>query len=157
MSDGLFSFFSGQLPGTVVAFLPMNDEVDVTDLFQRLPGWRWVLPRIEVDHSLTLRDRDVGVELHRWGMYQPRDRGLAIPPFQVDTVLVPGLAFDHQGTRLGRGAGYYDRLLSECRADCVTVGVTSSDRVLPEVPREPHDVQVMYLATEAGVSLCPTS
>lgn len=157
VSEGLFAFFSEQLPQTVVGYLSMADEVEITDLFQRLPGWRWVLPRVEDDGSLTLRDRDVGLERHRWGMYQPVNRGPTVPPIQVDTVLVPGLAFDRLGTRLGRGAGYYDRLLAECRSDCTTIGITWSERILDRIPRQAHDVQVAYLATEDGVSRCPTS
>lgn len=155
--DGLFSWMSARLPGAVAAYLAMSDEVDVEPLFSQLPGWQWVLPRIEPDRSLTLRDRDLEREDHPWGMRQPVDAGEPVPVHQLDLVLVPGLAFSPSGTRLGRGGGYYDRLLADRRTDCVAVGVTWSDRVLDEVPVEDHDSRVDYLATETGVKPCPAN
>lgn len=152
--DGLFTWMSGQLPGTVSAYLAMAGEVNVTPLFERLPGWRWVLPRVEPDGALTLRDWNVPRETHSWGMEQPVDAGRVVPVHEVDMILVPGLAFDRSGARLGRGGGYYDRLLAECRRDCRTVGVTWDDRLLESIPVEEHDRPVDFLATQPGVVPC---
>ena len=132
----------------------MDDEVDIGELFTRLPGWQWVLPRVEIDGSLTLRDRAVDRETHRWGMSQPIDSGPALPPRLLDVLLVPGLAFDESGGRLGRGGGHYDRLISDCRPDCAIVGVTWEERVVAAVPMEPHDRRVGWLATGTGVREC---
>ncbi len=148
---GLFQWMSGRLPGTVSAYLPMKDEIDVTHLFQALPGWRWVLPRVEADASLTFRDRDVPREMHRWGMEQPSDTGRVVPVHELDMILVPGLAFDETGARLGRGGGYYDRLLGDRRGDCPAVGVTWNQRVVEGIPVDEHDRSVDFLATEDGV------
>jgi 5-formyltetrahydrofolate cyclo-ligase len=57
-------------------------------------------------------------------------------------VLVPGVAFDPDGGRLGRGGGFYDRFLQHVSASCVTVGVCVAGQVVESVPREPHDVRV---------------
>jgi 5-formyltetrahydrofolate cyclo-ligase len=149
----LFSWLSARLPGTAAAYLPMSDEVDVTPLFDRLPGWRWVLPRIEDDATLTFRDRDVVIETHAWGMNQPSDSGRIVPIHEIDLFLVPGLAFDDSGGRLGRGGGYYDRVLAERRADSEAIGVTLKGRVIDTVPVVDHDQRVDWLATEAGVIL----
>ena len=154
--ETLFDWLSARLPGTSAAYLAMEGEVEVGRLFDRLPGWRWVLPRIELDGSLTLRDRDLERERHPWGMSQPVDAGDPVPLHEVDLILVPGVAFDRRGTRLGRGKGYYDRMLAERRTDCVAVGVTSSDRVMEEVPIEAHDRRVDYVATESEVMVCST-
>jgi 5-formyltetrahydrofolate cyclo-ligase len=155
-SDALFRWMSTRLPATAAAYLAMDGEVDIEGLFDRLPGWRWVLPRVEDDGSLTFRDRDLGRETHRWGMAQPVAAGDPVPLHEVDLILVPGLAFDGSGARLGRGKGYYDRLLGGRRPDCVAVGVTSADRVLDEVPVERHDHRVDFLVTEEGVIPCST-
>jgi 5-formyltetrahydrofolate cyclo-ligase len=64
-------------------------------------------------------------------------------------VLLPALAFDERGFRLGYGGGFYDRLLADWPV--LTVGVTPEALVLSAVPREAHDVPVAYLATERGV------
>ena len=154
VTSSLFVWLSRRLPGTIAAYLAMRDEVDVTPLFERLPGWRWVLPRVERDRSLTFRDRDVHLELHEWGMEQPSDQGPVVPTSQLDIILVPGVAFDEGGARLGRGAGYYDLVLAERRADSVAVGVTTEERVLGSIPTESHDRSVDWLATEAGLREC---
>ena len=126
MVSALFAWLSGRLPGTASAYVAMEGEVDVTPLFDRLPGWRWVLPRVESEGELTFRDRSVRREMHRWGMEQPRGQGPVIPVPEIDLFLVPGLGFDLSGRRLGRGGGFYDRVLAARRGDSVAIGVTWS-------------------------------
>lgn len=152
----LFRWISSRLPGTAAAYLAMADEVAVDGLFHRLPGWRWVLPRVEADGTLTFRDRDLDRERHRWGMEQPVAAGDPVPMHEIDLILVPGMAFDITGARLGRGKGYYDRVLADRRPDCVAVGVGITDRVVKAVPVESHDARVDYLSTESGVIACST-
>lgn len=151
---GLFTWLSPRLPGTISAFLGMSGEVDPSSLFTRLPGWRWVLPRVEADASMTFRDRDLARETHRWGMEQPTDSGPVIPLHEIDVFLTPGLAFDRSGGRLGNGGGFYDRVLAAKRGDSPAVGVTVAGRVVDSVPVEPHDQRVDWLATENGVIAC---
>jgi 5-formyltetrahydrofolate cyclo-ligase len=151
ITSGLFAWLSTRLPGTITAFLPMEGEVDLRPLFSRLPGWRWVLPRVEPDRSVTFRDVDVPRETHPFGMEQPSGGGPVIPLHEIDVFLVPGLAFDRHGGRLGNGAGHYDRILSAARADALTVGIAPGVRVVDEVPTDAHDRLVGWLATEEGV------
>jgi 5-formyltetrahydrofolate cyclo-ligase len=151
---GLFTWLSKRLPGTITAFLPMEGEVDLQPLFTCLPGWRWALPRVEPDRAVTFRDVDVPRETHPFGMEQPSDTGPVIPLHEIDVFLVPGLAFDRNGRRLGNGAGHYDRILSAARADAVTVGIAPDLRLVNEVPTDAHDQLVGWLATEEGVVSC---
>lgn len=155
--SALYDWLARRLPGTIAAYLPMPDELDITSLFDRLPGWRWVLPRVEPDRSLTFRDRDVPRETHRWGMAQPVDAGSVVPVFELDVILVPGMAFDRSGARLGRGGGFYDRVLAQRRGDSRVVGVTLSDHIVSAVPVHDHDELVDFLATEDGVIECSPS
>ena len=155
--SGLFVWISQRLPGTISAFLAMQGEIDLTSLFDRLPGWRWVLPRVEEDGSLTFRDRGVTRETHPFGMEQPADEGPAIPVAEIDVFLTPGLAFDRTGGRLGHGGGYYDRVLAERRSDTVAIGVTVEQRVIHRVPMMAYDMAVDWLATEKGVTRCSPS
>jgi 5-formyltetrahydrofolate cyclo-ligase len=147
-------WMSSRLPGTVSAYLAMRDEVDVTDLFGLLPGWRWVMPRVEPDGSLSFRDREVGYEIHPLGMRQPVDRGVRTPINEIDVFLVPGVAFDRTGGRLGRGSGYFDVVLTQRRGDGVAIGVVTESRVVDAVPMSDHDRSVDWLATEDGVTPC---
>jgi 5-formyltetrahydrofolate cyclo-ligase len=148
---GLFDWLSSRLPGTVSAFLAMPGEVDLAPLFLRLPGWRWVLPRVEPDRSMTFRDRDVPREMHAFGMEQPSDLGPIVPVHEIDVFLTPGLAFDEYGGRLGNGAGFYDEVLGRRRGDAIAVGVTVEAHVVETVPMTEHDQRVDWLATETGV------
>jgi 5-formyltetrahydrofolate cyclo-ligase len=152
--SGMFAWLSSRVPGTVAAFLALGHEVDVEPLFTRLPGWRWVLPRMESDGTLTWRDRDLPREVHRWGMSQPVDQGDAVPASEIDVFLVPGMAFDETGARLGRGGGHYDRVLAIRRKDSEAIGVTVEERVIETVPVHEHDQRVDWLATENGVRQC---
>jgi 5-formyltetrahydrofolate cyclo-ligase len=157
VAEGVYAWMAPQLPGTVTAFLAMPGEVDVKALFARLPGWRWVLPRVESDRSMTFRDRDAPRETHRFGMEQPADAGPVIPIPEIDVFLTPGLAFDVRGGRLGNGGGFYDRVLAARRADSAAVGITVGRRVVDAVPMEGHDQWVDWLATESGVIRCSPS
>ena len=70
---------------------------------------------------------------------QPADPRF-VPFESLDAVLVPGLAFDRSGGRVGFGGGWYDRLLSRCRADAVRVALAFEWQFIPSVPLEPHDM-----------------
>ena len=69
----------------------------------------------------------------------------------VDVVIVPGLAFTADGHRLGQGGGWYDRFLGELHTSCVTIGVCFAEQVLTDLPREPHDVVLDRLVTDAAI------
>ena len=70
---------------------------------------------------------------------------------ELDVLLLPGLAFDLWGTRLRRGAGYFDRLLMRVDLTVPVVGVTAAAVVVDRLPRESHDMPMSFLATEEGV------
>lgn len=70
----------------------------------------------------------------------------------LDLVIVPGVAYDRRGNRVGRGKGYYDRLLSTI--DALTVGMGYDFQVVDEIEAEEHDIQVDYVITDAGIHAC---
>jgi len=77
--------------------------------------------------------------------------GPDLHPTEVDLVLVPGLAFDRTGRRLGRGGGHYDRFLPRLRPDCRRIGLCFEGQLVDAVPVEPWDQSVDAVATESGV------
>ena len=86
-----------------------------------------------------------------WGILEPPESRWGekeVLPEQLDLVMVPGVAFDHQGGRLGNGAGYYDRLLNKVRADTVLSAVCYQGQLFPKIPMEAHDVYMDYVFTE---------
>jgi len=97
--------------------------------------------------SLTLR-RD------RLGVLEPVTRGASRLPSGPGLLLVPGRAFDTAGRRLGRGQGFYDRVLARLPADIVTVGVGYSEQIIAKVPTALHDRPVAALATDQHFEWC---
>lgn len=137
-------------------FLAMPGEVDLAGLPARLPGVRWVTTRTGSGPLLTVHDLAAPRERHPYGFEQPIATAPRIGPERVDVWLVPGLAFDPLGIRLGHGRGYYDRLLARRSPGARLVGVTTSPRIATALPHEPHDVDMDLVVTEASV-LAPTA
>lgn len=84
-----------------------------------------------------------------FGILEPRYTGITIPEQEIDLIIVPGVAFDRQLNRLGRGKGYYDRLLSSIQAP--KVGICFNFQLIEEVPTEPFDKQMDILITEKEI------
>lgn len=82
----------------------------------------------------------------RW--YEPAKQ---ILPEELDVVIVPGVAFDNRGGRLGNGVGYYDRLLQQVRPDAVLAGVCYQSQILLEIVMQAHDVFMDYVVTEQTI------
>jgi len=91
-----------------------------------------------------------------WGILEPPETrwgetGKEIKPEQLDLIMVPGVAFDRSGGRLGNGAGYYDRLLNCVRADTVLTGVCFESQLIPQIIMEDYDVFMDYVISEKAV------
>lgn len=77
--------------------------------------------------------------------------GPPTPIHEIDAFLVPGLAFDLEGGRLGMGKGFYDRALESCRPDAMLLGVGYEMQLLESVPTQPHDISLHGFASEVGI------
>lgn len=136
----------------VLVFDAIPGEVDLGALIadHPEPQARFGVTRTpDESFDLTLHPYGGKTEMHRYGFEQPT---VDSPQFSIEAlgaVLVPGLAFDKSGGRLGRGRGYYDRLLVQLTG-IPLVGVTG-DYLVDLVPNEPHDVPMTHFATSSGV------
>jgi 5-formyltetrahydrofolate cyclo-ligase len=138
--------------GTTLLYLPLPDEVDLMGLRDAGLDTRFVATRTpDRGGELTVHDLDGPLQVHRHGFLQPHPKTPQVDPEEIDILLLPGLAFDLYGNRLGRGAGYFDRLLPRCRNDAARVGVVPAALVVDLLPVEPHDVHVGVLATDEGM------
>jgi 5-formyltetrahydrofolate cyclo-ligase len=141
---------------TIALYTPHGAEVDLTGLAARCRarGRRTALPRVTRD-ELVLVATTEAEELF------PGFRGIAEPtgppidPDEVDAIVVPGLAFDPHGGRLGRGGGHYDRLLARLPAAAVRIGVGFACQLVPNVPREAHDEALDLVVTDRAVHRAP--
>lgn len=136
---------------SVLLFAPMPEEPDIGPLLAEAlaAGKITALPRF---HAATrnyvaarVQDLRSDIVTGRFGIREPAARCPEIPLNQLDLVLVPGVAFDRQGHRLGRGRGYYDRLLAEvCGVKC---GIAFEEQMANEVPAGPGDVRLDFMVT----------
>jgi prolyl-tRNA editing enzyme YbaK/EbsC (Cys-tRNA(Pro) deacylase) len=132
----------------------MSNEVDLSTLYDHA-RCEFMAPRIDERDELALHLYDGGaLERHHMGFDEPVAGSPLVDPFDVDVILVPGLAFDRDGGRLGRGMGYYDRLLARLPRGVAVVGVTVDGAVVDSVPMGDSDQKVGWLATEFGVERC---
>ena len=130
-------------------FLPITQkkEVDTSYILSILQGKdkNIVLPKMLNDQDLInylLTDSTV-IKLNQWTVPEPLD-GIEIPTEKIDVVILPLLAFDLNGNRIGYGKGYYDVLLSKCRPDVIKVGLSlfEAEKKISDV--SPLDVPLDY-------------
>ena len=147
---------AGVVPaGALVAgYWPMGSELDVRPLLHALHarGHRLCLP-VTPPRGEVLRFRawapGVALERGRGGTQHPAGAAEAVP----DALLVPLLAFDRAGRRLGYGGGYYDRTLAALPA-ALALGIAFAAQEVAEVPAGPEDVRLPLVATEGGLVHC---
>jgi 5-formyltetrahydrofolate cyclo-ligase len=139
---------------TIAAFCPEETEPG----YGRLPaaytqlGARILLPVVPADGSELRWAVDTGrLARGRFGLFEPVGPRLGPTALgAADTVVVPALAVGRDGSRLGRGGGYYDRALQYARPDPVLVAVVFDDELLDELPVEAHDLRVTAVVTPSG-------
>ena len=141
---------------TVAAYVSIGQEPGTGALLEalRAQGRRVVLPVLQPDGDLDWAVHEGELAPARRGLLEPQ--GPRLGPEAVataDAVLVPGLAVDADGTRLGRGGGSYDRALARVPLGTFTCALLYDDEYPVEVPAAAHDRRVVAVAQPAGISL----
>jgi 5-formyltetrahydrofolate cyclo-ligase len=133
--------------GTVLLYATaFREEIDTWPMIAEVleAGRRLVCPRVDRRERrlrlFVVEDLQADLERGTLGIPEPRTTLREVAPIEVDWVLVPGLAFDPRGYRLGRGAGHYDRLLPTLRPDVPRWALCLDAQWVEELPIEPHDV-----------------
>ena len=142
--------------GTIVSgFMPLKSEINPLPLMQKLAeaGARLALPAIAGrGKPLIMRAWEFGAPLDRgqWGIREPKPDA---PEVEPDILLVPLLAFDRAGYRLGYGGGYYDMTIHRLRAlkPVTAVGIAFAAQEVPKIPTTPRDERLDLVLTEREV------
>jgi 5-formyltetrahydrofolate cyclo-ligase len=165
-ADALAGHGLGFLPplqsdAVVSAFAPMADELRIWPLLRRLSGdgVRLALPVMQgKGNPLLFRAWTPGDAMDSgvWGIAEPKADKPALDP---DILLMPLLAFDRQGWRLGYGGGFYDRTLQGLRARkaVVAVGLGYDEQEIDAVPRLDYDQRLDWVLTPSGPRKCPST
>lgn len=156
--ERLLDYLGSRLPHPALLYLGARDEIDTAPLVQHwlaatgqvivpycLPGHQLGLFRLQDFSELT-----PGV----YGILEPASDLRAereVSPQSIELAILPGVAFDLRGNRLGHGKGYYDRLLPHLRPQCRRIAMAFECQMVAEVPTEPHDIPVETIITEQRV------
>lgn len=120
---------------------------ELTDLSR--PGLKWIISGADFE-SMQMRhyewNQETVVEISSFGIPEPV-AGIPTNHDQIDAVLVPLLAFDKLGFRLGYGKGFYDRFLQQCRPDCLTIGLSQFEVHTDPLPSDSWDIPLQYCLT----------
>ena len=136
---------------TILFFAPLPDELDVWPLLEKLLPHKKIcaLPAFDsaaqIYSSRRVKNLETDIFTGKFDISEPLATCEEIPLNRFDLVLVPGMAFDESGHRLGRGRGFYDRILAA--ASGVKCGVAYDFQLLEKIPVEPHDARVNFIFT----------
>jgi 5-formyltetrahydrofolate cyclo-ligase len=136
------------------AYQPMTYEPRILETYQQTQNhMRWAYPRVVYSGLDWWVPGKLGFEKGKLGFQEPKmELATPIPLADVDGILIPGLGFDRQGMRLGRGRGDFDKTLEKYKGK--KVAVAFSCQVVDRIPSESHDVKMDYVITEKEVISC---
>jgi 5-formyltetrahydrofolate cyclo-ligase len=133
-------------PGcTALTYLAFRNEPDLGLLFTLRPDVRWAVPRIAGERLIVHPYDPARLVRHRFGMLEPDAAAPLLDPAALDVALVPGVAFDRQGGRLGFGGGFYDRFLPTTPA--LRVGIVYDNCLADALPCTDADQRMDWVVT----------
>ncbi len=150
----LFQDKSFQQAGTIMFYMAKPYEVDTTGMIEEALGLgkRVVIPVTKThEKSLTLseiKDPKKGLAKGPFGIYEPKREYLkTVDPKDIDVAIVPGIAFDKEGNRIGHGQGYFDRFLKNLPSKIPTIGLAFKLQLVRKINTFSWDIPVTKLIT----------
>lgn len=136
---------------TVLLYYALPDEVDTAPLIRKYADRKQILLPVVCGDDLVIRryqnEQTLSAE-NPFGIPEPEGEDINLSKTNIDLVVVPGMAFTTDGCRLGRGKGYYDRLLSRPELRSVRrTGICFPFQLLPKLPVEAHDIRMHRIVT----------
>ena len=152
LCESLLSLDCWQQARAVLFFAPLSDEPDIFQLIQRalsegkLTALLRFKPREQFFEPVAIENLERDLVAGHFGVREPAAHCPVVPMNRLDLILVPGLAFDSYGRRLGRGKGFYDRLLAAA-AHGTKCGICFDWQLVETVPTEAHDAVLDCIVT----------
>ena len=136
----------------VLMYYSLPDELPTASTLERwsVAGKQVYLPRVNGELLDIMPYNPDSLAKGAFGINEPSG-GERVDPGCIDIAIVPGVAFDCHGNRLGRGRGFYDRLLSGAGQEIITIGVGYDFQLLDRLPVEEHDMKLDYVVTPSCI------
>ena len=137
--------------GTVLIYCALPDEVPTAEFIERWTGKKRIVVPLVVGETLSLKEYDPA-KMHTGyaGILEPDSDAEEVDPEMIEMAFIPGVAFDRRGNRLGRGKGFYDRLLPALK--CPLAGICRDFQIVEDgIPADPWDRSVDMVITNIGV------
>jgi len=146
----------------IMGYMDFRNEVMMGHILKeaKRSGKRILLPiSVPRDHSLLIAevsDFERDLRPGAYGIMEPRLENVAlqIDPFEIDIIIVPGVAFDPAGHRIGYGAGYYDRFLASLSSKTLKLGLAFQEQIVSHIPADIHDIAMDVIITDKHVYEC---
>lgn len=150
VAAGVLLYLEELAPRGVLAYCASPEEIDPSVLVRLLreSGVPVAFPRVCGPGELALHWSELeDLRPGYCGLLEPTENMVEAASEEIDVVLVPGVAFDSHGHRLGMGGGFYDRLLAGLPPGTVKIGLAFDEQIVEAVPREAHDVVLDAVVT----------
>jgi 5-formyltetrahydrofolate cyclo-ligase len=158
IEDKLFDFANFLEAKIALLYVNAEGEVQTQNIIKRSYDYRKVvvLPNFDPEqHSVSLRKVDnpaIELKLGPRGVPEPDAKQCKVVPIdRIDIAIIPGLAFDEKGGRIGSGRGYYDRLIPRLAITTRKVALSLEEQIIPQVPMESHDKHVDIIITDQRI------
>lgn len=137
--------------GTILLYCALPDEVATADFIARWNGRKRIAVPLVVGDNLVLKEYDPALMKPGYaGIMEPMEEARTVDPSEIELAFIPGVGFDRNGNRLGRGKGFYDRLLPSL--NCPLIGICRDFQIVEEgIPADPWDRSVDMVVTNIGV------
>ncbi|SHK49916.1 5-formyltetrahydrofolate cyclo-ligase [Tepidibacter formicigenes] len=156
--DNLMKLDEIKNSNTIMAYLDFNKEVKTDIIINHLIslGKKIIVPISIVEERKLLlseiKDIEKEVKIGTYGIREPKEEYIRpVNNNEIDIVIVPAVAYDINGYRLGYGGGYYDRFLETLRKDAKTIGIAFELQIFDSIPKEEHDAKLNYIITEKRI------
>jgi len=146
---------------TILFYVSTKDEVKTESMIKSALeyGKRVVVPisdlKERILHLSEIKDFDNELELGTFNILEPKERFLRpVLPEEIDLVIVPGVAFDRKGNRIGYGMGFYDRFLRKIKRKILRIGLAYEFQIVDNILSRDKDVTIDKIVTEKRVINC---
>ncbi len=155
IKKNLFNLVQFKKSKTIMFFVSFNNEVSTHEMIKEsFKNKTVVIPKVahpDIEPSVII-DFDNLLPSGKFGILEPIE-AMKIAYKNIDLILVPGIAFDNEGHRIGYGLGYYDKFLKKV-PKAVKIGLCFDFQVVEKIPKETHDVPVDFIVTEKRIVEC---